>query len=524
MIRSLLTVFLYTVLTLALPGSAKAFDRTSLVWKKCAACHPADGGHIARIEDIRTTPEEWTVIVDRMHRLYHMPLGPGDMGNLLKELCASQILRPDEADQVSYINLFNNPQQMESPAGSEEEQLFNTCVRCHSAAKIFSYRMTEPAWTKLKDFHLYIDPTVMFQMREVHWRSEADQSLKYLARNYPYRQAWTAPKSKPEGEWFLLGNEPGKGNYRGHASLRSKGDDEYGLQGSLAFSDGTTEAFSGEATLYGGYALRTRTRQNGSATMGAYVFLDDIIRGEHHHQAPDFRTSSSTWIAETPESRALRLTPGYLLTGEETTVVIEGMNLPEVVTKDIALSGGDVEILAARTTSPETIEVTMVYRNAAHRTAHLAIDGVESASAALNLKLSPRIDYLTVDPAMGRARVNGGINYPAEGVQFQALAHSSGADADDPQDDYVLGPVSAEFSLAEEVTRPGDDDLRYLGAIETDGTYLPSGDYNPIPAREYGGEATGMVKVIARYVRGPDAWVAEGRLVVTVPDFIQRIR
>jgi hypothetical protein len=134
------------------------------------------------------------------------------------------------------------------------------------------------------------------------------------------------------------------------------------------------------------------------------------------------------------------------------------------------------------------------------------------------------VDYLSISPATGRARVNGGVNYPAEGLQFQAFAYSRGADADDPLDDYLLGPVDAVFGLAEEETRPGDDDLTYVGAIEADGTYLPTGDYNPIPAREYGGEGTGMVKVIAKYTRGASSYSAEGRLVVTVPDYIQRIK
>ena len=49
-------------------------------------------------------------------------------------------------------------------------------------------------------------------------------------------------------------------------------------------------------------------------------------------------------------------------------------------------------------------------------------------------------------------------------------------------------------------------------------------DYNPIPAREYGGEGTGMVKVVAEYTRGEIAYTAEGRLVVTVPDYIQRLK
>ncbi len=500
--------------------TASAFDESSLVSKKCISCHAAENGKLARIEVMRTTPEEWTVIVDRMRRLYGMRIKMGEMATLLKELCATQILTPDEAAQVSYIDLFNNPQTIETPSGADEEQLFVTCVRCHSAAKIYSHRMTKSAWEKLRDFHIYIDPAIIYQMREMHWRSEADTALKWLAEELPYNRAWTAPEAKPDGEWFLLGVEPGKGTYRGNATLKSKGNDEYALEGVLSFSDGTSETFSGEATLYGGYALRTRTSQNGSATMGAFSFLDGAISGEHHHHAPNFRTSSSTWIPITQESQALRITPGYLLSGEETKVLIEGIRLPKVTAKDIAISADEIEVLQATTTGPETIELLLVYRGANHGSASLSVKGIDAGS----MKLAPRIDYLSVSPATGRARVDGGINYPAEGVQFQAFAYSRGADAGNPLDDFLLGSVAADFSLAEEKTRPGDDDLVHLGAIQPDGTYLPSSNYNPIPSREYGGEGTGMVKVIAEYTRGTISYTAEGLLVVTVPDYIQRLK
>jgi quinohemoprotein amine dehydrogenase len=518
--KLLVRTIIFVLLLGATVGNTWAFDKDSLVRKKCIVCHSAENGKLTRVEELRTTPEEWTVIVDRMHRLYGMRIKTGEMAILLKELCATQILTPDEAAQVAYINLFNNPQTIETPSGDDEQQLFTTCVRCHSAAKIYSYRMTESAWGKLRDFHIYIDPAIMAQMREMHWRSEADTALKRLAQKLPYNRAWTAPEAKPDGDWFLLGFEPGKGNYRGKANLKSIGDDEYTLQGTMSFSDGTFETFSGEATLYGGYALRTRTSQNGSATMGAFSFVDGAISGEHHHHAPNFRTSASTWYPITRESQALRITPGYLLTGEETKVLIEGIHLPKVTAKDFAISADDVEVLQATTTSPETIEVLLVYRGASHGSASLSVKGLEAGS----MKLASSIDYLSVSPAMGRARVNGGINYPAEGVQFQAFAWSSGADANNPSDDFLLGPVAADFSLAEEETRPGDDDLVHLGAIKADGTYLPSGDYNPIPSREWGGEGTGMVKVIAQYTRGAISYTAEGRLVVTVPDYIQRLK
>ncbi len=518
--RTLANTIIVILLLVMATSTAIAFDRNSLVYKKCVGCHAAEDGKLARIEEIRTTPEEWTVIVDRMYRLYGMRMKAGEMGTLLKELSATQILTPDEAAGISYSNLFNNPQTIETPGGADEEQVFATCVRCHSAAKIYSYRMTQSAWQKLRDFHIYIDPAIILQMREMYWRSEADTALAYLAAELPYQRAWIAPTAKPDGEWFVLGVEPGKGTYRGHATLTSKGDDEYSLQGELRFSDETLETFSGEATLYGGYALRTRSDHNGSATMGAFSFVDGVISGEHHHSAPDFRTSSSSWFPVAGESRALRITPAYLLSDEQTTLLIEGIGLPEVEAKDIAISNAEIDVLQAATTSPETIEVTLVYRGTGHASASVSAKGLEAGS----LKLAPRIDYLKVSPAMGRARVNGGVNYPAEGVQFQALAWSGAADADDPSDDYLLGPVAAYFWLAEEETRPGDDDLVHLGAIQRDGTYLPSGDYNPIPGRAYGAEGTGMVKVIAEYMRGGTSYTAEGQLVVTVPDYVQRLR
>ena len=125
---------------LVCPNGARAFSRDSLVWKKCASCHaPASDGRIPRVEDLRTTPEEWTVIIDRMRRLHHMPLTKVEMDRLLKELCATQLLTPEEQAKVAYLSLFHNSQQVEAPTGPGEERLFVTCVRCHSAGKISPY-------------------------------------------------------------------------------------------------------------------------------------------------------------------------------------------------------------------------------------------------------------------------------------------------------------------------------------------------------------------------------------------------
>lgn len=185
------TLIVLGLAVLALAGGANAFDRDSLVWKKCAGCHaPSADGRISRVEEIRTTPEEWAAIVDRMRRLHGMEIRQGEMDRLLKELCATQILTPDEQARVSYLSLWHNSQQVEAPTGKDEEKLFATCVRCHTAGKIYSYRMTPGSWARLRDFHLFVVPTVVFQMREMRWPVEADAMLAQLAAKLPYGKAW----------------------------------------------------------------------------------------------------------------------------------------------------------------------------------------------------------------------------------------------------------------------------------------------------------------------------------------------
>ncbi|MCX7170836.1 MAG: hypothetical protein NTY41_11255, partial [Proteobacteria bacterium] len=479
-------------------SQARAFSQESLVWKKCADCHQPVNGVMPRVEEIRTTPEEWTVIVDRMARLYKMEITKADMDTLLKELSSTQILTPAELDKVAYLNLLNNPQTMETPAGADQQKLFKTCVRCHSAGKIYSYRMNEASWTKIRDFHLYMYPTVVYQMREMRWPKEADAVLAYLAKTYPYGQTWKTSMEKPAGSWLILGYEPGKGNYRGQAKMVASGNDDYKVEGKLVFSDGTSESFEGEATLYGGYALRTRTMHNGQKTLGAYALLDGKIAGEHHHPAPDFRTSTSSWYPADGKPQLLKVTPAFLLKGENTKLVLEGIKLPEVTAADIQFSGGSVKVKAVKRLSAEAIEVQAESTKDGVTTAEVGIKGVN----ALPLVLAKQIDYISVAPEMGRARLNGNKLYPAEGVQYQAIAYAKAGKPEKLAEGIRLGPVPATFKLAPLIKRPNDDDLQWMGMIHPSGKYIPFGDYNSIATRTQRVEATGLSRVEASYKHG----------------------
>jgi quinohemoprotein amine dehydrogenase len=508
------------LMMLAAASGARGFGPDSLVWKKCAACHaPAADGRIPRVEDVRTTPEEWTVIVDRMRRLHGMSLKRDEMDGLLKELSATQILTPDEQARVSYLSLWHNSQHVEIPSDKDEEKLFAVCVRCHTAGKIFSYRMTPGNWAKLRDFHLYAVPSVVMQMREMHWIEEADAVLSYLATKLPYGKAWAAPAAKLEGAWAVFGYQPGRGAYRGEAQINGAGNAEYNISGSVTYADGSSETFTGEGTLYGGYALRTRTRNNGFAANGAYLLDGDELRGENHLPAPDYRTSAATWLRNTGEAKIARVLPAYLLKGETTTLTIEGVNLPDVADRDISFAGAPVRILGVRRVAHEALELRVVSSADKLGETRLKVKELDAGT----LRLAPRIDYIAVTPSMGRARLSGGTNYPAEGVQFEAIAYAKRG-AGKKAADVALGPIAATFRLAEEKTRPDDDDLRWLGSIRPNGTYLPVGDYGPNPARKYSAENSGLVRVLAEYRRDGRTFKAQARLAVTMPDFIQRIR
>jgi hypothetical protein len=511
MIGKLYVLLLLLISLAAAVPEVLAFSRDSLVWKKCTGCHEAVGGKIPKVEDVRTTPEEWSVIVDRMSRLYGMSLTPSDMDMLLKELCSTQILTPEELDKVSYLNLYNNPQTVEQPAGADQEKMFAACVRCHSAGKIFSYRMTGERWAGLREFHLYQVPTVLYQMREMRWMDESATVLASLAKTLPYGKAWQAPAATPAGTYVVLGYEPGKGNYRGQATIKAGGGSDYTVSGTLSYDDGTSENFRGDGTLYGGHAFRTRLTDNGMKTYGAYAFTNGELKGEHHYPAPDFRTSSSTWYPPTGKARVLKVTPAYLLTGETTTLRLEGIKLPNVKARDIHFSDNAVKIVSAKSISSEAIEVVAVYKGTGTRKSGVRVSGL----ADVPVILAAQIDKITITPELGRARIAGGKNFPPEGVQFEALACAG---------DVVLGPVPATFKLTAQNKRPNDDDLFWIGNITSRGKYIPIGSFAPIASREFHKEATGLVNVEAEYKRGDRSYSAKGMLAVALPDFVPRIK
>ena len=168
---------------------------------------------------------------------------------------------------------------------------------------------------------------------------------------------------------------------------------------------------------------------------------------------------------------------------------------------------------------PGTLELQVTSQADKLSEARLKVKGVDAGT----IRLAPQIDFIAITPETGRARLSAGAHYPAEGVQFEAIAYAKNGSGKKAAN-VALGPVPATFHLAEEKTRPDDDDLRWIGGIGPSGVYLPTGDYGPNPSRNYSAENSGLVKVVAVHKRGARTFQAQAQLAVTMPDFIQRIR
>ena len=119
------------------------------------------------------------------------------------------------------------------------------------------------------------------------------------------------------------------------------------------------------------------------------------------------------------------------------------------------------------------------------------------------------------------ARV-GGINFPKEFQQFEAIAFNNGADGKpDTKDDINLGPVDVTWSIEEYTATFDDDDKTYVGTLDDNGLFTPNVD-GPNPKRKNRADNYGDVWVVAT-LKLPDGKVLRARahLLVTVPLYIK---
>jgi quinohemoprotein amine dehydrogenase len=386
----------------------------------------------------------------------------------VKHLADTQGLAPEETAGFRYA-LEQRLDEFE-PVDAEFKMM---CGRCHSAARVTLQRRPLEEWKKLVHFHLGQYPSTEYSAggRNLDWLPVAlNETAPMLAEKFGIESAawekWKRrKKSDLSGEWDVYGYQRAKGLFHGKMRATRAGDDAYTLMFEGAYSDGDEQKIgeslsgTGKATVYSGYEWRA------TLTLGG-VTWHQVLAQRHVGGPPRKAFNGRMYEARHPEL------------------------------------GMDIEFHTS-----DTMFVQPPF------TPRMAPGSARSD-----------IDRLTVDPPYQVARVgDGGGPIPKEYGVFDAVAWSNGPDGKpETADDVRLGAVPASWRTEpwNELARE-ERDVEFAGKFEDPnvGVFTP-GDAGPNPARKYGTNNAGNLRVIATVKNRERELTAEAQLIVTVQRWI----
>jgi len=361
-----------------------------------------------------------------------------------------------------------------------------------------------------------------------------ERALDYLNRNLaldnPKWTAWRANFRYPrlEGTWLVEAYLPGRGRGFGQMTIeRETAEDEYRTRTTIEFQDGEKTTRTGRVILYGGYSWRGSSSDSASSNAQlkdlreVMLLSDDLesMRGrwftggydEFGIEAHVRKAGRDVLVTATDRSR--------LMTGRTTTVRIFGANFPNDLRPADVDFGPGTTVTNVRTTPAVITAEVAVAGDATPGHRDLIVRGKVSRQA---IAIFDRIDYIRILPEQGMARL-GGVVYPKQYQQFDAVAYHNGADKrNNTADDIELGNVQVNWSVEEFPVTIDDDDIRYVGTIDNRGLFTPNIE-GPNPERSGNRNNYGDVRVIGTYSGEGAAkpLKATSHLVVTVPLYVR---
>jgi quinohemoprotein amine dehydrogenase len=549
-----------------------------VVIRKCGGCHQRDAnGMMGRLSYIRTSPEIWAQAIKRMVRLNGLSITPAETREVLLYLSDNNGLAPEEMKPAFWDaeHVTVGYQEDHTPNAS----LQNVCNRCHSIGRVLEQRRTRDDYEKLVEMHIGLFPGAanVFRPRAPRPIAEVDAparenetdtagiamqypkastpapkkypvelALDYLASAQPLiTPEWTSWRAamhpqKLAGTWLMSGYQPGKGKIYGEIVIApGPTGEEFTTSAKLTYvSTGTTVASSGKGLLYTGYSWRGSV--SGPAANPASHALTATAVPTAWREAMmlsrDGNSMDGRWYwggfgelgIEVHLARAggeptvLGTDLAALQSPSKSTVKIYGGSLPaSLKAGDIDLGNGvTVTKVVSVTPGLATVEVAV----APGLPVGMHDLSVGRASVKDALAVYDKIAYIQVEPDAQMSRL-GGVKYPKEYAQFEAVAYAAGPDGKpDTDDDVRLGPVPVRWALEEFVSTPNDDDIKYVGSLDDAGLFTPN-VAGPNPERKkqannFAVDNYGDVWVVATY-KAPDGGdlKAKSYLVVTVPNY-----
>ena len=527
-----------------------------------------------RLSYIRTTPEVWQQAIKRMIRLNGLTATPQEQRDIVRYLSNNNGLAPEEMKESFWEveHRTNGYQDDHVPNVAIQK----TCNYCHNIGRVVAQRRTRDDYEKLVAMHIGLFPGVengVFRpgrqtavpLHEAAVRISTTPNggialeppratpapapnakfpvqiaVDYLATAQPLITpewtAWRAAMRSPKlaGSWLLSGYQPGRGKIYGQVTIAAgAAEDQFTTGAQMTYaSSGTTLKFTGKSIVYTGYSWRGRSTSASGATGGSTATPAEVR--EAMMMSRDGNTLEGRWFWGAfgelgIDVRLTRLGSEPMVTGTDVSalqspstaeVKIYGGNLAGLKVADIDLGPGVKVTRVSATPTLATVAVDV----AKGLPVGMRDLSVGRSMAVKALAVYDKIAYIKVLPDAVMARL-GGVRYPKEFAQYEAIAFASGPDGKaQTADDVPLGPVSAKWSIEEFYSTPEDDDVKFVGAIDDSGFFTPNVE-GPNPNRKkqannVGTNNFGDVWVVASYTPpGGAAVKAQSYLVVTVPKY-----
>ncbi len=513
---------------------------SDVVRKACSPCHKADEkGRLSRISWRRTTPEGWEFTIKRMISLNGLKIEPAEAREALTYLADNLGLAPEEAKAAS----FEVEKRMIEWHYSDKE-LEEVCSKCHSLGRVISQRRSKSEWELLITMHRGYYPLSDFQAfrrmgpaqtepgpdgRPPDNRHPMDKVIPKLASQLalktPEWSAWAANMRVPKlaGRWAFSAYQPGRGPMYGEMVIKAgQKTDEFLTETQYTHArSGEMLRRSGKALIYTGFQWRGRSGE-GADTMREVMFLDRNQRelsGRWFMGGYDEIGMDVTLTRLGSDPVVLGLDRKALQTGTTREVQIHGANFPSGLAASAVDFGHGVTVKRVVSAAAGLLKVEVeVANDATIGPRDVSVAGAVLPGAAV---VYDHIDGIKVRPQAGMARV-GGINFPKQFQQFEAIAYHNGADGKpDTKDDLELGPVDVTWKLEEFTATYDDHDIEYVGTLDDHGLFTPNVD-GPNPKRRGNGDNVGDVWVLASYQTADGKTLrARAHLLVTVPLYVR---
>ncbi|MBL8230555.1 MAG: quinohemoprotein amine dehydrogenase subunit alpha, partial [Bryobacterales bacterium] len=510
---------------------------SDVVKNSCGGCHKTDDkGRMSRISYRRTTPEGWEHTVRRMVSLNSVKLTPEVARTVVRYLADHHGLAPEEA-RAGAFEVEKRLIEYKYAADVDTEQ---TCIKCHSFGRVLMQRRTKEEWELLLAMHRGFYPLVDFQAfrrmgpaqtqpgpdgRPPDNRHPMEKAISHLASAFPLRtpewSAWSVniPQQQVAGRWALSGYQAGKGPFHGEYLVRQEQDSILTEARFTWARTGAKEERKGRAVLYTGFQWRGRNMATGPDSA-----MREVMFVERNQKEMSGRWFTGGYDEIGMDVRLERIGRDAMVLGVDTPRLPQGASGAKLVIYGVGLPSSGVLSLGAgisakilEGTAERVIATVNVDASAptGYRDLHFAGAVKQNALAVYG-----KIDGLKVRPLAGLARV-GGIRFPKQLQQFEAIAFSNGPDdKPDTKDDVELGAVEVTWSVEEFTATFRDDDRQFSGTLDGNGLFTPAVD-GPNDRRSGNRNNIGDLWIVATHNAGGKTLRARAHLLVAPPVYMR---